>query len=85
MVRAAAFIGGIKRCIVVDLNLQVAVSRLQSPPIDHLPGRRKFDAVGFARALIAEGEDDGGGGRIDAPEVIVLIIKQGQIGGEAGV
>src|SRR5438045_4926398 len=56
MMRTAAFIGRIKRCVVVDLNLQVAVSRLQSPPIDDLPRRSKFDSIGFSGPLVTESE-----------------------------
>ena len=79
VVRTAAFIGGIKRRVVVDLNLQVAVSCLQSPPIDYLPRRSKFDPVGFSGPFVAEDEAHGRCRGIDAPEIIVLIIKEGQI------
>src|SRR5258706_449173 len=48
MVRTAAFLIGIERRIVVDLNLEIAVSRLQPPPIRDLPGRGKFKRTGEA-------------------------------------
>src|SRR2546430_5714034 len=56
MVRTAAFLVWVPRGIMMDLDLKIAVGRLQSPPIHHLPRRGKFDAIGFACAFVPESE-----------------------------
>src|SRR5258706_8711187 len=89
--RTASFMAGcVESRVVMHLNFQIGIGRLQPPPVRDLPGRRQLDSISFSSQAIADLESDRGElaradlhelDRINTAQVVIMIVEKRYIGG----